>query len=298
MTGRLNGKVAFITGAARGQGRAHAVVMAREGADIIATDICEQVDGVEYELGTQSDLDETVRLVEAEGRRCLGIKADARSSKQMADAAAKGAAEFGGIDIGVINHGIIMFATWDSLTDQDFDTMIETNLTSVWRASRAVIPYLVERGGGSLILTSSAAGRRAFSGIPSYVVAKHGVVGLARALAVELGPLWIRVNAICPGNVSTPMFHNQYVHDAYNGGPGGTKERTEFPAQASSLLPLPWFEADAIAISAVFLASDEGRYITGTDFAVDAGITAQPPGIPPIAATRIAELTAQLRAGT
>jgi NAD(P)-dependent dehydrogenase (short-subunit alcohol dehydrogenase family) len=94
------------------------------------------------------------------------------------------------------------------------------------------------------------------------------------------------------------MFHNQYVHDAYNGGPGGTKETTEFPAQASSLLPLPWFEADAIANAAVFLASDEGRYITGTDFAVDAGITAQPPGIPPIAATRIAELTAQLRAGT
>ena len=294
MAKRLEGKVAFITGAARGQCRAHAVAMAREGADIIATDICGQIDGVKYDLATQDDLDETVRLVEKEDRRCIGIKADARSSEQMRAAAAQGAAELGGIDIGVINHGIVMFASWDTLTDEDFDTMIETNLSSVWRASRAVIPYLVERGRGSLILTSSSAGKTAFYGIPSYVVAKHGVVGLARALAVELGPLWIRVNALCPGNVSTPMFHNQYVHDAYAGRPGGTKEDAVFPAQAAGLLPLPWIDAEAIANAAVFLASDEGQYITGTDFSIDHGVTAQPPGIPPIAATKIAELQARV----
>ncbi|CAB4849944.1 MAG: mycofactocin-coupled SDR family oxidoreductase [Actinobacteria bacterium] len=294
MAGRLENKVAFITGAARGQGRAHAVAMAREGADIIATDICAPIAGVLYDLGTQDELDETVRLVEKEGRRGIAIKADARSSEQMRAATAQGAAEFGGIDIAVINHGIVMFGTWESITEADFDTMIETDLSSVWRASVAVIPYLIKRGGGSLILTASSAGKVAFYGIPSYVVAKHGVVGMTKALAVELAPQWIRVNALCPGNVATPMFFNSTTLDAYAGGPGGTKEHAVFPAQAASLLPLPWFEAEAVANSAVFLASDEGRYITGTDFSIDAGVVTQPPGIPPIAATKLAELQARI----
>jgi (+)-trans-carveol dehydrogenase len=294
MTGRLEGKVAFITGAARGQGRAHAVTLAREGAQIVATDICEQIDGVQYDLANQADLDETVRLVEEQDQRCIAIKADARDSAQMRAAADRAASELGGIDIGVINHGIVMAGTWDTMTDEDWDTMIDTNLSAVWRSARAVIPHLLARGGGSLILTASAAGLRSFYGLPSYVTAKHGVVGLAKALAVELGPQWVRVNAICPGNVSTPMFHNPYVHDMYNGGPGGTMETAVFPAQASQLLPLPWFESEAISNAIVYLASDEGKYVTGTAFAVDAGMTATPPGVPPIASTRIAELSQRL----
>jgi (+)-trans-carveol dehydrogenase len=289
--GRLEGKVAFITGAARGQGRAHAVTLAREGAQIVATDICEQIDGVQYDLATQQDLDETVRLVEEQDQRCIAIKADARDSKQMRAAADRAASELGGIDIGVINHGIVMAGTWDTMTDEDWDTMIDTNLSAVWRSARAVIPHLLARGGGSLILTASAAGVRSFYGLPSYVTAKHGVVGLAKALAVELGPQWVRVNALCPGNVSTPMFHNPYIHDMYNGGPGGTMETAVFPAQASQLLPLPWFESEAISNAIVYLASDEGKYVTGTAFAVDAGMTATPPGVPPIASTKIAELS-------
>ncbi len=290
--GRLDGKVAFITGAARGQGRAHAVTLAREGAQIVGTDICEQIEGVQYDLGTQADLDETVRLVEDQDRRCIAIKADARSSEQMRGAADRAASELGGIDIAVINHGIVMAGTWDQITDDDWDTMIATNLSAVWRSARAVIPHLIARGGGSLILTASAAGLRTFSGLPAYVTAKHGVVGLAKALAVELGPQWVRVNALCPGNVDTPMFHNPYIHDMYNGGPGGTRETAVFPAQASQLLPLPWVEAEAIAHAVVYLAFDEGKYVTGTAFAVDAGMTATPPGVPPIAATMIAELRA------
>jgi (+)-trans-carveol dehydrogenase len=295
--GRLEGKVALITGAARGQGRAHAVTLAREGASIVAVDICEQIAGVQYDLATQADLDETARLVEEQDQRCVAIKADARDSQQMRAAADRAASEFGGIDIGVVNHGIAMAATWDALTDEDWDTMIETNLSSVWRASRAIIPHLVERGGGSLILTASAAGIRTFYGLPSYVTAKHGVVGLAKALAVELGPHWVRVNAVCPGNIATPMFHNQYILDMYNGGPGGTIESAVFPAQASSILPVPWFEPEAISNAIVYLASDDGKYVTGTAFAVDAGMTATPPGVPPIAATKLGELNAALAQG-
>jgi (+)-trans-carveol dehydrogenase len=288
--GRLDNKVALITGAARGQGRAHAIALAREGAQIAATDICAPIDGVQYDLATEADLQETVRLVEEQDRRCIAIKADARSSSQMRAAADQAAEEFGGIDIGIVNHGIVMAGTWDTISDEDWDTMIETNLSAVWRSARAIIPHLIARGGGSLMLTASAAGLRTFYGLPSYVTAKHGVVGLAKTLAVELGPQWVRVNALCPGNVSTPMFHNQYIHDMYHGGPGGTKETAVFPAQASQVLPLPWFDPDAIANAAVYLASDEGKYVTGTAFSIDAGMTAIPPGIPPIAATRIAEL--------
>src|ERR1700753_2482130 len=295
--GRLEGKVALITGAARGQGRAHAVTLAREGASIVAVDICEPIEGVQYDLATQADLDETARLVEEQDQRGVAIKADARSSEQMRAAAGRAASEFGGIDIGVVNHGIVMAASWDALTDEDWDTMIETNLSSVWRTSRAIIPHLVERGGGSLILTASAAGIRTFYGLPSYVTAKHGVVGLAKALAVELGPQWIRVNALCPGNIATPMFHNQYVLDMYNGGPGGTIDGAVFPAQASSILPVPWFESEAISNAIVYLASDEGKYVTATPCAVAAGMTATPPGVPPIAATKLAELSAAVAQG-
>ncbi|OLT07708.1 hypothetical protein BJF90_13605 [Pseudonocardia sp. CNS-004] len=199
-------------------------------------------------------------------------------------------AEFGGIDVAVINHGIAKGATWDTITDEDFDTMIEVNLVSVWRAARAVIPHLVTRGGGSLLLTASAAGRGPFHRLLSYVTAKHGVVGLARALAVELGPHDIRVNALCPGNVATEMLHNPHVLDMYAGHPGGTVDEARFPAQAANLLPVPWFGPEAVAHAAVFLASDEGRYITGTDFAIDAGATNQPPDIPAVAATRLGEL--------
>jgi (+)-trans-carveol dehydrogenase len=289
--GRLEGRVAFITGAARGQGRAHAVTLAREGADIVATDICAQVDGVQYPLATQADLDETARLVEELDRRCIAITADARDSVAMRAAADRAADELGGIDIAVVNHGIVMAGTWEDITDEAWDTMIETNLSSVWRSARAVIPHLIARGGGSLILTSSGAGVRTFAGLTSYTAAKHGVVGLAKALAVELGPQWVRVNALCPGNVLTPMFDNPYIHDLFNGGPGGTRESAVFPAQALHLLPVPWMEAEALANAVLYLASDEGRYVTGTAFLVDAGMTDTPPGIPPIAAERIAQLS-------
>ncbi len=212
----------------------------------------------------------------------------------MRDAVQAGVARFGGLDIGVINHGIVHITSWDTITDDEFDQMIDINLNSVWRASRAVIPHLVERGGGSLILTASSAGIRPFAGLLSYTAAKHGVVGLAKALAIELAPHWIRVNALCPGNVATPMFFTQHLFDAYKGAPGGTIEDAKFPAEAAQLLPIPWYGPEEIAHAAVYLASDEGKVVTGTAFSVDAGMTNQPPGIPRIAATKIAELTQRI----
>lgn len=294
--GRLEGKVAFITGAARGQGRAHAVTMAREGARIAAVDLCGQVDGVPYPMSSEADLDETKRLVEAEGSRCLSFSADARDSKAMRAAAQQTVDELGKIDIGVINHGIVRIGPWDTITDDDWDTMIDNNLNGVWRAARAVIPHLIEVGGGALILTSSVAGLIPAHGLVSYTAAKHGVVGLAKALAVELGQHWVRVNAVCPGSIFSPMMDNQYTMDLFCGGPGGTKEKAAFAAQAMQTLPVPWIEPEAVSHAVVYLASDEGKYVTGIALPVDTGSMITPPGIPPAVHTRLAELQAQLAA--
>ncbi|MGE2716203.1 mycofactocin-coupled SDR family oxidoreductase [Mycolicibacterium litorale] len=294
--GRLENKVAFITGAARGQGRAHAVTMAGEGADIIAVDICRQMAGVGYPMATPEDLAETVRQVEALGRNIIAVEADCRDSAAMRAAAADGAAKLGGIDIGVINHGILIAGPWDSITDEAFDLAIETNLTAAWRASRAVIPHLIERGGGSLMITASAAAVRPSGSLSPYVAAKTGVIGLAKALAIDLAPSKVRVNAICPGNVATPMIHNQMLYDIFSGRPGGTQQDIIEPMQVTQLLPLPWYEPEVIAEAALYLASDAGRFVTGTEFVVDAGLAMVPPGVPERTAAELGSLRAQLDA--
>lgn len=292
--GRLTGKTVFLTGAARGQGRAHAVAMAREGANLALVDLCEQVEGVPYPMATKADLEETVRLVETEGGRCLSFVADARNSAAMRAAAADTAQAFGRIDAAIINHGICRIASWDAISDDDFDLMIENNLSSVWRAARAVIPHLIKAGGGALIFTASATGLRPARGLIDYTTAKHGVVGLAKALAVELGPHWVRVNAVCPSTVLTPMVDNQHTLDLFSGSPGGTLEKAAFPARAQMALPVPWMEPDAISHAMVYLASDEAKYVTGVALPIDAGALVTPSGIPPVVSTRLAELDVQL----
>lgn len=292
--GQLDGKVAFITGAARGQGRAHAVTLAREGARIAVLDICAQVEGVEYPMATPEDLAETARQVEALGQPCLTFQVDARDGAAVRAAADRTAAELGGIDVGVINHGILIIGSWESTTDAQWDALIETNLSAVWRSARAVIPHLVRRGGGSLVLTSSSTGLKPSYGLMGYGAAKHGVIGLARSLAVELGPQSVRVNAICPGSIDTPMVDNQHLYDLFNGGPGGTRESMDFPTRAVQALPVAWMEPEAVSEAVVYLASDAARYVTGVALPVDAGTTTMPSGIPPMAATRLAELEARL----
>lgn len=290
--GRMAGKVVLITGAARGQGRAEAVRMAEEGADIVVTDICAQMPEVPYPMGTSEELQETVNLVEKLGQRCLGLEADARDFARMREVAERTVAEFGQLDTVVINHGIAVPHTFDQENaDAIFDAIIETNLSAAWRTTRAVVPHL-RKNGGSIIVTSSAAGIIAFYGFPGYVASKHGVIGLVKALAAELASDWIRVNAVCPTNVATPMLHNQFIQTLFSGGnPDATVDDMVFPATATNMLPIPWVDSRAIADGVLYLASDEAKYVTGISLPIDAGMTTQPPGVPPIAAQRIAELS-------
>jgi len=269
--GRLDGKVALVTGAARGQGRSHAVTFASEGADIIAVDICRQLETVPYPMSTPADLAETVRLIEEHDRRAVAIEADARSETQMADAVAKGMGDFGHIDVVAINHGIAGYAPAWELTEAQWDDMLDTNLKGVWITAKAVIPHMIERRGGSIIITSSTAGLKGIANIAHYAAAKHGVVGLARVLAIELAPHMIRVNTVHPTMVDTPMVMNEATMRLFGGGQDISEDQFAEVGKAMNLLPVPWVEPRDISAAYLFLASDESRYVTGVQLPVDAG---------------------------
>ncbi|HEY0804644.1 MAG TPA: mycofactocin-coupled SDR family oxidoreductase, partial [Pseudonocardiaceae bacterium] len=210
MTGRVAGKVAFITGAARGQGRSHAIRLAEEGADIIAVDICRQVDSVPYPMATPEDLAETVKAIEALDRRIHAVAADVRDYGALKAALDDGVAQLGRLDIVSANAGIASYGQADELDETTWQDMIDTNLTGVWHTAKAAIPHLIEQGtGGSIVLTSSTAGLMAMPNLAHYVSAKHGVVGLMRTLALELAPHFIRVNSVHPTGVNTPMVQNE-----------------------------------------------------------------------------------------
>ena len=193
----------------------------------------------------------------------------------------------------VINHGIaVPHAVDQDDADAIFDATIEANLSSVWRTARAAIPQLRLQGGqSSITIIASAAGKIAFYGLPGYVASKHGVIGLGKALAAELASDWLRVNVVCPTQVSTPMLHNQFIQSMFAGGdPNATVDDMRFPATATNLLPIPWVEPRAVAEAVLWLASDEAKYVTGIDLPVDAGMSVQPPGITPFVGQRLAEL--------
>jgi (+)-trans-carveol dehydrogenase len=274
MPGRLQNKVAFITGAARGQGRSHAIRLAQEGADIIAVDICDQVDSVPYDLARPEDLAETVSQVEALDRRIVATQADVRDLGALTKAVDDGVAELGRLDIVSANAGIVSYGTLDDITEQTWQDMIDINLTGVWRTVRASLPHIRAGGrGGSIILTSSTAGLIAYPGIGHYTAAKHGVVGLMRTLALELAPEMIRVNSVHPTSVNTDMVNNEATYKLFV--PGVENPTTEQFAEVSTqmqALPIPWVEPVDISNAVLFLASDEGRYITGVALPVDAGV--------------------------
>lgn len=273
--GRVEGKVAFITGAARGQGRAHAVRLAEEGASIIAVDICQSLPTVPMPGATSEDLAETVRLVEDRDQRIVAIEADVRDLSALETAAATGISEFGKIDIVVANAGIGSFAPALEMTEEMFQEVIDINLTGVWKTVKATAPSMVERGeGGSIILISSIAGLIAFPLLSHYVSAKHGVTGLMRTLAVELAPHSIRVNSIHPGQVDTPMIDNPAARFLFMGGVEATKEEAAPTFQTLNALPIPWMEAVDISNAVLYLASDESRYVTGATQVIDAGCVA------------------------
>lgn len=274
-SGRVAGKVAFITGAARGQGRSHAVELASEGADIIAIDICAQVDSVPYALATPEDLAETVAQVEALGRRIVARQVDVRDGPALRAALADAVAELGRLDIVVANAGVWSPGLVEEMTDQSWADMIDINLTGVWNTAKAAVPHIRAGGrGGSIVLISSVAGLKGGPGITHYIAAKHGLVGVMRGLAMELGPEHIRVNTIHPTQVATDMIMNVRLHKTFVPGQAVvTVDEFAAVSQGMHALPIPWVESSDISKAVLFLASDDARYITATALPVDAGGT-------------------------
>jgi len=274
VTGRVAGKVAFITGAARGQGRSHAVRLAQEGADIIAVDNCADVPGIPYPGATEADLADTVSAVEALDRRIVAVRADVRDYAGLKAAVDDGVAQLGRLDIVSANAGIGSqpYQAWD-LAESTWQDMIDINLTGVWHTAKAAVPHLKAGGrGGAIVLTSSAAGLKGYGHIAHYVSAKHGVVGLMRTLAVELAPDLIRVNSIHPTQVDTVMIQNEPTWRLFRPDlEHPTRADFEPASQEMNLLPVPWVEPVDISNALLFLASDEARYITGVALPVDAG---------------------------
>lgn len=271
---RLRGKVAFITGAARGQGRAHAVRLAEEGADIVAVDLCGPIPGMSYPPATDEDLAQTVSLVERTGRRVIARKADVRSYDELTTAIAHGVSRLGRLDIVCANAGIGSppYPAHEIPGDL-WQEMLDINLTGVWVTCKAAIPQLLEQNqGGSIVLISSTAGLKAYKNIAHYVTAKHGVVGLMRTLASELAPYNIRVNSLHPTNVNTSMIMNEAIYKLFC--PDIEQpDRNDFAraSQALNTLPVPWVEPEDVSNALLFLASDEARYITGVALPIDAG---------------------------
>jgi SDR family mycofactocin-dependent oxidoreductase len=274
MSGRLKGKVALITGAARGIGRAQAVRFAQEGADIIALDICGPVETVVVPPATPADLDETTRLVAEAGGRLVAEVVDVRDTNAVQVATDRGVDRLGGLDIVCATAGITSRAMTVDLSESAWQTMLDVNLTGVWRTCRATAPHLIDRGGGSMTLTSSIAGLKGLVGVAHYTAAKHGVVGLMRSLAKELAPHNIRVNTVHPTNVDTPMIQNDHVRGAFRPDlKHVTREQFADAACSMNMLVIPWVEPVDVANACLFLASDEARYITAVTLPVDAGST-------------------------
>lgn len=268
--GKLEGKVAFITGAARGQGRSHAVQLAREGADVIAVDICAQIGTVPYPMAAPEDLEETVREVEALDRRIVASRADVRDLAALERAVQDGVAELGRLDIVLANAGIAPMGG-EGNGAQEFADVIDVNLTGVWNTLRATTPVMVEQGdGGAVVITSSTAGLKGIGGDSpggqGYTAAKHGVVGLMRSFANTLAQHRIRVNTVHPTGVDTPMVVNDFMQK-------WLEEDPTIAGAMANLLPVAMLEAVDISNAVVWLVSDDARYVTGVTLPVDAGFT-------------------------
>ena len=271
--GRFDGKVAFVTGAARGQGRSHAVALAEEGADVIAVDACAPMDSAPYPMATPEDLDETVRLVEALDRRIVATRADVRDGAALDAAVGEGVAQLGRLDVVVANAGILSVGQSWELPESTWQDMIDINLTGVWQTTKAAIPHMISAGnGGSIVLISSTAGLRGSVFIGHYVSAKHGVVGLMRTLAQELGPHRIRVNSIHPTQVDTAMIQNEATYRRYlPHSEHPTREEMGAASSTTNVLGIPWVESRDISNAVLFLGSEDARYVTGATLPVDAG---------------------------
>ena len=265
--GRVEGKVAFVTGAARGQGRSHAVRLAEEGADIIAVDVPGDYETVGYPMGTEAELADTVKAVEALDRRIVATRADVRDLAALRSAVDDGVAQLGRLDIVCANAGICTVQTWDEVTPQVWQDTLDTNLTGVWNTFVVSVPHLIAAGGGSIIATSSTAGIKGLPFLAPYVAAKHGVVGISRTMANELAKHKIRVNTVHPTGVDTPMVAGLGGLDAI------INKEPELGPIFMNTYPVEMVDARDISNAVLWLASDESRYVTGLELTVDAGNT-------------------------
>jgi SDR family mycofactocin-dependent oxidoreductase len=267
VTGRVQGKVVLITGAARGQGRQHAVRLAREGADIIAVDVPGGYSELDYGMATVDDLQETARLVEKEGRRVVTPTADIRDADALRAAVDDAVAELGRLDVVVANAAVCKLHPWNEVTSEVWREVVDTNLTGTWNTISTTAPHLIEAGGGSIVVIGSTSALKGTPFFAPYTAAKHGVVGLANAMANELARHSIRVNTVHPAGVKTALTGaltrlDELIATDPNLGP-----------VFSNALPTQWVEPDDVSNAVLYLASDESRYVTGTELKVDAGNT-------------------------
>ncbi len=272
----LAGKVAVITGGARGQGRSHAVELARLGADIAVCDLCRDVASVGYPLATGEDLGETARLVADQGRRCIPTVADVRDLDVMVAFVDGVRAELGSVDILVANAGVSTLGSICTMGAAEWSETIDINLTGVFNAMRAAAPHMRRQRWGRIIGISSMMGRSANPGIPAYTASKWGVIGLCKSVALELAGDGVTVNAVAPGNVSTPMIHNEALYRLLRPDLDHPAREDVAPAMAGlHVQPVPWIEPEEITAAVVFLVSEGARHITGSVIDVDAGASAR-----------------------
>ncbi len=270
------GRVAVVTGGARGQGRSHALALARLGADIALCDLGRDLDTVGYALATPDDLAETVRCVELEGVRCLSSLADVRILDEMVDFTDRVVSDLGSVDLLVANAGVSTIGSICSMDQKQWSETVDTNLTGVFTAMRAVAPHMRRRRSGRIVAISSMMGRTANPGIPAYVASKWGVIGLVKSVAQELATFGITVNAIAPGNVSTPMIHNDTLYRLSRPDLEHPTMDDVAPALAAlHVQPVPWIEPEEVSDAVVFLCSDGARHITGAVLDVSAGASAR-----------------------
>jgi len=273
MPGRVEDRVALITGAGRGQGRSHALRLAEEGADIIAVDLCAEVSTTPYRMSAPEDLAETVQRVEALGRRAVGAEADVRDFPAFEKAIDEAVEELGRLDTVSANAGIGSMGALVELDEQTWQDVVDINLTGVWHTIKAAVPHIRAGGrGGAIVLTSSMSGIKGAAHTGHYAAAKHGVIGLMRTAAVELAEVGIRVNTINTTQVNTTMIHNEAVYGAFVPEKERPTRDDFVPrSQAMHLLATPWIEPIDASNAILFLASDEARFITGTTLVIDAG---------------------------
>jgi SDR family mycofactocin-dependent oxidoreductase len=273
--GKLEGRVALVTGGARGQGRSHALALAREGADIIVCDIADQIKSIPYTMGSVEQLEETVKLVENLDRRCIALKADVRDAVQVKAVVDAGIAEFGTIDILLANAGIMSLQQISQMSDDVWQDVIDVNLTGVFYSIRAVLPHMIEAGYGRIVVTASQAGRVAFQNLGHYVASKWGVMGLVKAVALEVAANGITVNAVCPTNVDTDMIHHETLYERFLPDADKPTREDVVPKFAElNAIPVPWIQPQDVSDAILFLVSDQAKFITGDAISVAAGFNA------------------------